>query len=144
MHRRAIPFYTVPDQRPIADLNTTPLIDVMLVLLIMFIITVPVMTHKVAIDLPQPGARTESEPIIHHLALEADGGLYWNGESVRKTDLPARLVSMLQEPASQLHLSANGDARYEDYDELLAILKRGGVERLGFVGNAAFVQHLDR
>ena len=137
--RRRRPAFAVPVSQPIGDLNTTPLIDVMLVLLIMFIVTIPIGTHKVAVDLPQGNPpRAEVPPTIHRIDLAADGALLWDGAAIAQAALPARLAAMRGEENAQLHLRADGAARYEDYDRVLATIKGAGIERLGLVGNEAF------
>ena len=121
---------------PVADINTTPLIDVMLVLLIMFIVTVPVATHSVTIDLP--GDSPVQVPIEqrNRLTIAADGALLWNGAPIALATLPAVAARVaVAEPTPELHLQPHPDARYERVDEVLAILKRAGVRSMGFVGN---------
>ena len=136
--RRRRPAFAVPMSEPIRDLNTTPLIDVMLVLLIMFIVTIPITTHRVAVDLPQEAPKDASaDPVIHRLALLADGSLAWDGAPLAEAALPARLAA-LKADAATLHLRADGAARYEDYDRVLATIKGAGIERLGLVGNEGF------
>jgi biopolymer transport protein ExbD len=132
----------VPNPAPIAQINITPVIDVMLVLLIMFIITVPVMTHKVSLDLPI-GPSTGAPPVIYRLQLDTGGQLSWNGAPIAEASLPGRLGAVRSAPNAQLELSASGEARYEDYDRLLATVKRAGIDRLGLVGNAGFAADLD-
>lgn len=141
--RRRTPAFLVPNPAPIAAINITPVIDVMLVLLIMFIITVPVMTHKVMLDLPVGGPTGEA-PVIYRLQLDTGGRLSWNGAPIAEASLPGRLGTVRRAPNGQLELSASGEARYEDYDRLLATVKRAGINRLGLVGNAAFAADLDR
>lgn len=145
MRRYTVSSFSIPERGPIADLNTTPLIDVMLVLLIMFIMTVPVMTHKIAVDLPTgtPPERS-AEPVVYRLALDSDGSLSWNGVRIAEQSLPARLGAVRDDANSELHLAADGSARYEDYDRVLAHIKRARIERLGLVDNARFVADLDR
>jgi biopolymer transport protein ExbD len=142
MRRYSVSSFSIPERGPIADLNTTPLIDVMLVLLIMFIMTVPVVSHKIAVDLPAPPPPDAErlEPAVYRLTLERDGGLTWNGMPVAESSLPARLAALRSEAASELHLAADGAARYEDYDRLLAVIKGAGITRLGLVGNARFAE----
>ena len=126
-------------EAPIAALNTTPLIDVMLVLLIMFIVTIPIATHKVRIDLPSGPLAQPEKPQIHDLALDAAGRLSWDGAPLAEAALPARLSAMkTDQPDALLRLRADGMTRYEAFDRVLATVKRSGVERLGFVGNEAF------
>jgi biopolymer transport protein ExbD len=141
---RRIAFASVTEQ-PIAEVNTTPLIDVMLVLLIMFIITVPLATHAVKIDLPAAGPPPQHEPKVHRIDLVAGGGLLWDGAPVAAADLPRRLDAFLAaRDGGVLELRADGRARYEDFDRLLAILKRSRIERLAFVGNERFANSADR
>lgn len=140
--RRSTPLVPAEPQL-FAELNTTPLIDVLLVLLVMLILIVPVMTHKVRIDLPNGPPHKTLDPIIYRLNLDADGGLHWNGMRVDEATLPARLAALRHDPAAELHLSADGTARYENYDRVLAVVKRSGIKRLGFVGNERFVGDLD-
>src|SRR4051812_48272863 len=132
-------FATVAD-RPIAELNTTPLIDVMLVLLIMFIITIPLATHAVKLNLPVgPLTPNPQEPLVQRIDLDAGGRIFWNGAPMRAADLPGRLDAFLAaHNDGALELRADGGARYEDFDKLLAVVKRSGIERLAFVGNERF------
>ena len=147
-HRRrhAAGFAAPAEPRLMSDLNTTPLIDVMLVLLIMFIITIPLMTHSVKIDLPQGIEVVDSDPEIHTLALGKSGALTWNGAAISEADLPARIAAFRKGAPDYgfLQLSTDADARYEDFDRVLAIVKKSGVERLGFLGNERFAETLDR
>jgi biopolymer transport protein ExbD len=129
-------------EAPISDLNTTPLIDVMLVLLIMFILTIPTMTHSVKIDLPT-GPATFAEPEVHRLDLAPGGSLAWDGSPIAEAALPARLAEVAAAPDAVLQLRSDGEARYEDFDRILAAVKRAGVERLTFVGNDRFVPAID-
>ena len=131
------PAFAAPEERPISDLNTTPLIDVMLVLLIMFIITIPIATHKVQLDLPVgPPLPERTEPEIFRLDIDAGGRLFWNGAAVGEAELPARLhaVERLGHDAA-LHFRADAETRYEDFDRVLATVKRAGIVRLGLVDN---------
>ena len=143
--RRARPFIPPASAgTPISELNTTPLIDVMLVLLIMFIVTIPIATHKVRIDLPT-GPYPHVEPQVHELALDANGGLSWDGAALGESALPAVLAGIQsRQPDALLKLRADGLTRYEVFDRVLATVKRSGVERLGFVGNERFIDALDR
>lgn len=137
MSYRSIPAPLQAEQ-VIGGINTTPLIDVMLVLLIMFIITMPVTSHKVSIDLPEGGAG--ETPVIHRLDLTREGALLWNGEAVAERQLAGRLALLVREPDAVLHMRADGETRYEDVDRILAEVKRAGVERLGLVDNARFLE----
>ena len=131
------------DDRPIATINTTPLIDMMLVILIMLIVAIPMSTHKVPLDLPKgPSPRT---PPVHRLAILASGALEWDGQALAAAALPARLGAFEADPGRPvLELNADGEARYERVDQILAEIRRAGVTRLGFVGNERFRAALDR
>jgi biopolymer transport protein ExbD len=139
MERRRIAYATVSEE-PFSTVNTTPLIDVMLVLLIMFIISIPLATHSVKIDLPtdRPGPET---PETHEIALDSASRLSWNGVAITEADLPARLAAFRDAPQeSVLHFRAEAETRYEDFDRVLADVKRAGVRHLGFVGNERFAR----
>lgn len=125
-----------------ATMNMTPLIDVLLVLLVMMIITVPIMTHKVPIDLPR-ATPTSDVHVFHRIDLRADGHLAWDGTSITDAALPVRLAAMLRDPNADLQIATEAEARYERFDQTLAMIKRAGVTRLGFVGNERF-EHFDR
>lgn len=137
--RPAFAAFSAPEARPIADLNTTPLIDVMLVLLIMFIVTVPLATHSVKLDLPTDSPLpAPSEPEIHRLDMDAAGRLFWNGAPVAEAALAERLAAVERAgPHAVLHLGAHAETRYEDFDRLLATVKGARIDRLGLVGNHA-------
>jgi biopolymer transport protein ExbD len=139
---RPVPSFAAPAEAPISELNTTPLIDVMLVLLIMFIITIPISTHKVPLDLPA-GPPTEREPIVHRLELDATGRISLDGTPVALSDLRPRLDAIEADPQADLLLRADGAAPYERFDQLLAEVKRAGITRLGMVGNERFAEALD-
>jgi biopolymer transport protein ExbD len=127
------------DFAPIVAINTTPLVDVMLVLLIMFIIIIPTATHKVPLDLPQPGPLVATPPPAHQLDIAANGALAWNGVALPAAALPARLAALAADPARpELHLNAAGEARYEQVDTILAQIQTAGITRLGFVDNARY------
>ncbi|MGQ0661564.1 ExbD/TolR family protein [Sphingosinicella sp.] len=127
-----------PDTAPIATINTTPMIDMMLVLLILFIIAIPIRTHRVPLDLPQGPARPDLRP-VHRLDLDAAGQARWNGVAVDAIALRRALAAFARDPARpDLHLNAHGEARYERVDEVLADIRRAGISRLGLVNNRAF------
>ncbi|MBV9883928.1 MAG: biopolymer transporter ExbD [Sphingomonadaceae bacterium] len=129
---------------PIAAINTTPLIDMMLVILIMLIVTIPMSTHKVPLDLPTPSV-PRTPPPVHRLAIQPSGALAWDGRALPAAALPARLVAFQADPAQPvLELYADGEARYERVDQVLAEIRRAGVTRLGFVGNERFAAGMDR
>ena len=128
---------------PMMDINMTPLIDVMLVLLIMFIITVPIQTHAVKLDLPvdQPNSPPPPiDPVKNKVVITAQGQILWNGNAVSPEQLRQYLeLSQQIQPIPELHLQPEPDARYELVDEVLAITKRAHVEKMGFVGNEAYM-----
>lgn len=135
-HRLAYPAFA--DDAPLKELNTTPLIDVMLVLLIMFIITIPVSTHQVPMDLPQGVAGSE-EPIVGRLDIGAAGNVSIDGRPVADAQLAAQLRAIAAAD-SELHLRADAETRYERFDQVLAAVKRAGITRMGMVGNERFAE----
>lgn len=137
------PAFTVPADAPISEMNTTPLIDVMLVLLIMFILTVPLATHAVKINLPVTKFEPLKEPEKHRLGLDSAGRMFWDGAAISAASLPARLDSFLAaRPDGVLEIQTEAETRYDAFDRMLATVKRSGVERLGFVGNERFERDL--
>ena len=128
---------------PMMDINTTPLIDVMLVLLIMFIITIPIQTHAVKLDLPQNQDTTTPppiDPIKNKVVITAAGAILWNGAPVTQPQLRQYLEQTQQmTPVPELHLQPEPTARYELVDQVLAITKLARVEKMGFVGNEAYM-----
>jgi biopolymer transport protein ExbD len=129
---------------PMMDINTTPLIDVMLVLLIMFIITIPIQSHAVKLDLPinQPNqAPPPVDPVKNLLVVTRGGAVTWNGAQVSLTQLRQYLdISQQMNPIPELHLQPEPDAPYGIVDEVLAVTKRAHVEKMGFVGNEAYMK----
>jgi biopolymer transport protein ExbD len=140
LHRRPVPVFNIDNGDPIAAVNTTPLIDVMLVLLIMFIITIPLTTHAVKIYLPTgPTPPALLEPVTHKLAMNPAGALTLNGAAVTEADLRGRLRGLEDaNPRSQFQFQVDSAARYEDFDRVLAEVKKAGIQNLGFVGNQQF------
>jgi biopolymer transport protein ExbD len=127
---------------PMMDINTTPLIDVMLVLLIMFIITIPIQTHAVKLDLPQDQQNQQPppiDPVKNKVVITPAGQVLWNGNPVDLLTLRQYLDQTQQmNPIPELHLQPDPQARYELVDEVLAVTKRAHVEKMGFVGNEAY------
>ena len=129
------------DGEPMVEMNTTPLIDVMLVLLIMFIITIPIQTHAVKIDLPQNAPPTDSviDPVKNKVAIDAGGVITWNGSPIDLLTLRQYLQQSLRLPVEpELQFQPNAATRYVVVDEVLAEVKRAGVTKLGFVGNEQY------
>lgn len=131
----------IPDEpRVMMDLNTTPLIDVMLVLLVMLIITIPPQNHSVQLDLPT-GRPTpvEVNPLRNRLDIDPAGVTRWNGQVVNDQALGALLGAVAKAPTQpEVHFKPDAQARYERVDEVLAMAKQRGVAKLGFVGNEAY------
>ncbi|ALR19039.1 MULTISPECIES: biopolymer transporter ExbD [Sphingobium] len=129
------------DGEPMMEMNTTPLIDVMLVLLIMFIITIPIQTHAVKIDLPQNAPPTDSviDPVKNKVAIDPSGVITWNGSSIDLLTLRQYLQQSLRLPVEpELQFQPNAQTRYVVVDQVLAEIKRAGVTKLGFVGNEQY------
>jgi biopolymer transport protein ExbD len=127
---------------PMMDINTTPLIDVMLVLLIMFIITIPIQTHAVKLDLPVDSPNNTPppiDPVKNKIVIEPNGTILWNGAPVNDVQLRQYLdITQTMTPVPELHLQPHPQARYVVVDEVLAITKRANVQAMGFVGNEAY------
>lgn len=139
-NRRRPIAYAAAGEQPFSTINTTPMIDVMLVLLIMFIISLPLTTHSVKIDLP-PDGKVQKEPETHRLALDSASRLTWDGAPIAEAALPARLAAFRDSgPDDFLLFRAEAETRYEDFDRILAHVKRAGVERLGFDRNDRFAR----
>ena len=127
---------------PMMDINTTPLIDVLLVLLIMFIITIPIQNHAVKLDLPQPNPNDTPppvDPIKNKIVVTQAGGILWNGLPVNLVQLRQYLdVAQQMNPVPELHLQPEPTARYDLVDEVLVVTKQANVSKMGFVGNEAY------
>jgi len=127
---------------PMMEINTTPLIDVMLVLLIMIIMTIPIQSHAVKLDLPQDQQNQTPppiDPVKNKIVIMPDGAVLWNGAPVTLTTLRQYLdLTTTMRPTPELHLQPHPQARYEVVDEVLAVTKRANVTAMGFVGNEAY------
>jgi biopolymer transport protein ExbD len=131
--------YSVREVMPMAEINTTPLIDVMLVLLIMFIITVPMQTDKVPVDLPKPGTTVIIEKVRNNLGLSPSGLLSWNGQPISDAQLAGALADIAASPKPpEVHFKPDAAARYERVDQVLAIAARSGASTFGFSGNEQY------
>src|SRR3954465_4198455 len=128
---------------PMMEINTPPLIDVMLVLLIMLIITIPIQTHAVKLDLPvnsNPTPPPPIDPVKNKVVVNAQGQILWNGGPVTPQQLRQYLdVTQQMNPVPELHLQPDATARYELVDEVLAITKQAHVQKMGFVGNEYYM-----
>lgn len=122
-------------QAPMSDINVVPLVDVMLVLLIIFIITAPLLTHSVKIDLPNAESTPNfTQPEHVELAIRTDGTLFWNGEPVMLDQLPARFAATVAEdPQTELHIRADKLAHYEYVAKVMSKAANAGIARIGFI-----------
>ena len=128
---------------PMIEMNMTPLIDVLLVLLIMFIITIPIQSHAVKLDLPQddPNAVPPPvDPVKNKLVITQGNAVLWNGTPINLPQLRQYLdVTQQMNPVPELHLQPEPNARYEIVDRVLAVTKQAHVSKMGFVGNEAYI-----
>jgi len=127
---------------PMMEINTTPLIDVMLVLIIMLIITIPIQTHAVKLDLPvnDPSSTPPPiDPVKNKIVVTQPGQVLWNGNPVDLVQLRQFLdITQQMNPVPELHLQPEPDARYELVDQVLIVTKQANVSKMGFVGNEAY------
>ena len=133
--------FASPAREPLSEMNTTPLIDVLLVLLVMIILSIPIKPHSLDVPLPTPGPPPPFEP--HHLrnkvVLTTDGAILWNGDAVSRDELSAllrRTTGFSNEPELQFEPEAN--ASYDLSAKVLNIIKVSGVTKFGFVGNEKY------
>jgi biopolymer transport protein ExbD len=120
---------------PVAEINMVPLIDVMLVLLVIFIVTAPLLTHAVKLDLPKVSAQPNLPPPQKiELAIDAEGQRYWNGEPISRTDAAARFAAAAQQqPQPEVHLRADQRVAYREVAHTLADASKAGLSKVGFV-----------
>ncbi|MCC7483649.1 MAG: biopolymer transporter ExbD [Burkholderiales bacterium] len=125
------------NEAPMAEINMIPLIDVMLVLLVIFIITAPLLTQSVKIDLPRAASRPNlTRPENIQLGIREDRSLYWNGEPVEMAALARRMSGAARlEPQPELHIRADASARYQVIAEIMAAAARAGLTKIGFVSD---------
>ena len=127
---------------PMMDINMTPLIDVLLVLLVMFIITIPVMTHAVKLDMPRPTNAPQDNvlPVVINLEIDFDGTVLWNGTPVTVESLDTYFRrEAANDPQPELHIRPNKRASYDVVARVLAAAQRNGLLKIGFVGNEQFM-----
>lgn len=136
----AMTLSTGGDGDPMVDMNTTPLIDVMLVLLIMFIITLPVMTNNTRIDLPIKSSEGPKREAIN-LNIDYDGTMVWNGSIVENYQQLEHYLraAAAKEVQPELHVRPDKRAKYDHVAQVLAMAQRNGIERIGFAGQEQFV-----
>jgi len=134
----------VSDDSTMCDINTTPLIDVMLVLLIMFIITIPVMTHAVKLDMPRPtnAPPPPVQPEVIDIEIDFDGTVVWNGTAIQDLAILERYfrVESQKEPQPELHIRPDKRAKYDVVAKVLASAQRNRMKKIGFVNVAEFAE----
>ncbi len=130
------------ESRPMADINMIPLIDVMLVLLVIFIITAPLLTHSVKIDLPRASSTPNVTRAQHvQLAIDSAGHLFWNGTLVERDELSLRMTAASKlDPVPELHLRADRDTHYQAIAEVMAMAAKDGLVRIGFVSDPSLAR----
>jgi biopolymer transport protein ExbD len=122
---------------PMAEINMIPLIDVMLVLLVIFIITAPLLTHAVKVDLPRASSQPNiTKPDNVQLAIDAEGRIYWNGEVLERSGWRTRMAAAGQlKPQPEVHIRADGAVAYRKVAEVRADAAKAGLTRIGFVSD---------
>jgi biopolymer transport protein ExbD len=130
-------FHRGSQAAPMAEINMIPLIDVMLVLLVIFIITAPLLTHAVKVDLPKASSTPNlTRPDHVSISIDAAGAIFWNGERTDRAGLRSRLASASQlKPQPELHLRADKATPYQAVAEVMADSARAGLTRIGFVSH---------
>ncbi len=121
---------------PISTINTTPLVDVMLVLLIIFLITIPVITKTVKVTLPKAAnIATATKPENITVAVDSSGTIYWNNTSVPDTTALIELVKVeaVKDPQPEIHIRGDAESRYEDIGKVMYSIQRGGIVKVGFI-----------
>jgi biopolymer transport protein ExbD len=139
----SINFSTSDEPEVLIDINTTPLIDVMLVLLVMLIITIPVQTHAVKLELPQANAQPSTvQPQVVEIDIDFDGTILWNGAVVPTREaLQAQLAGLAAQPTQpELHIRPDKLTDYKYVAEVLATAQRLGVQKIGIIGYEQFAQ----
>ena len=124
---------------PMGELNTTPLIDVMLVLLVMIIITIPVATHSLPVDLPSSEGTVDLNPVQNKIVVTQDGAILWNGEGVTRNQLAIilnRVAAMKPEPTTLFE--PDGNAAYQRTAEVLQTVRQTRITKFAFVGNERY------
>lgn len=129
------PLTNAEHTQPMSEINTTPLVDVMLVLLVIFIITAPLLTHAVKIELPQATSQPLPEPPqVVSIAIDSAGKLYWNDLAIEKSALQAKLeAAASQKPQPALQIRADKETKYQVLAEVMADAQTAGISQLGFL-----------
>ena len=123
------------DAQSMSEINMTPLVDVMLVLLIIFLVTIPAMHHAVKIDLPHASSQPQDEKPAHvNIAIKADGTTLWDDQPIDEATLEARIAQASQQnPQPEIHLRADRQVAYEKVADLMSAAQAGGLTKIGFV-----------
>lgn len=123
--------------KPMAEINMVPLIDVMLVLLVIFIITAPLLTHAVKIDLPKAASHPNITKVENvQLGINAANVIYWNGEAVDKAEMQRRMIAAAKvDPQPELHIRADKTTQYQVLAEVMAEASKAGLVKIGFVSD---------
>lgn len=134
------------DGRPMHEINVIPLVDVMLVLLVVFIVTAPLLTHAVKLELPQASSRPNATRADHvEIAVQRDGRIYWDGEPIAPDELARRAARLAaQAPDAEIHLKGDAAVPYGEVARTLSVLARAGLSRIGFVTDPGSADGRDR
>ena len=128
---------------PMMDVNTTPLIDVMLVLIVMMIITIPVQTHATKLDMPPPTPMdSEKKPVVYNIVIDSDNSVYWDGTPVTMIELEQHFRPFSNVPVEsqpELHIRPDKWTKYDMVAQVLAAAQRNRMEKIGFVGNEQYM-----
>jgi biopolymer transport protein ExbD len=124
------------EDKPMSEINTTPLVDVMLVLLILFLITIPVITQSVKVDLPKAAnIPTQTKPENINIAVDAEGNVFWNTALVPNQEalLERIKVVAVMDPQPEIHLRGDRGTAYEHIGRVMVACQRGGISKVGFI-----------
>ncbi len=124
------------DDKPMSEINTTPLVDVMLVLLILFLITIPVITQSVSVDLPKAAnIPTVTKPENINIAVDTEGNVYWNTARVPTEEaLLDRIKQVaIMDPQPEIHVRGDRHTKYEYVGKVIVLCQRGGIQKVGFI-----------
>jgi biopolymer transport protein ExbD len=124
------------DEKPMSEINTTPLVDVMLVLLILFLITIPVITQSVQVDLPQAAnIPTQTKPENINIAVDAEGNIFWNTAQLPSQEALLERIKQIavMDPQPEVHVRGDRATPYEYIGRVIVICQRGGIQTVGFI-----------
>jgi len=124
------------DDKPMSEINTTPLVDVMLVLLILFLITIPVITQSVKVDLPKAAnIPTQTKPENINIAVDAEGNIFWNTAKLPSQDALLERIKQIAvlDPQPEVHVRGDRNTAYEHIGRVIVTCQRGGIQKVGFI-----------